>query len=497
MSGQARPPGSGYPDVKRTLIGGTPGSLTLSGHTLHGHTQTGHTSDTQTDPGAVRAASGLWGAAPSPGTLPERLREIDLTLAPERERVIDAEEIAAYLEADGLGDEVLRDRYGTAGLFDAAERLYRQRGTGRALHRPATQSVPAFPWHTLLRGPLYLLPGVSGLLVAREMGAGASAAFVFAAAFGWGWTMLIAGVRYAEPLAVPGRALRLTMLLGGLTGLIGGALVAALNAGMGAALTGAAVGGAVALSTGAAGVLLALRRTGQLAGAFASPLLAAGVVYAEPSRPGALVALLLLALVPLLTALNVTRAPGTLSARWATLRPHLRHAAYGWSLALTFVLLTGRLGAWTLLPLVISTGLLEAGVWHAQERLQHAARRSQSLGALRRSGRPVVLLAAATYALALGAWVYVAANLPIPAWAQAHPDAWMLVPTYGAATLLSAWLGNHGHLPLLTGLWLLLAALLAFALPSSSSVLAVTLLVACAALAALSLRTLLDPRSYR
>ena len=505
MSGQALPPEGGYPNVKRTLIGGTPGSLTLSGHTLHGHTQTGHTpgSDTQTDPGAVRAGSGLWGAAPSPGTLPERLREIDLTLAPERERVIDAEEIAAYLEADGLGDEVLRERYGTGGLFDAAERLYRQRGTGRALHRPAAQSVPAFPWHTLLRGPLYLLPGLSGLLVAREMGGGAGAAFAFAAAFGWGWTMLIAGVRYAEPLAVPGRALRLATLLSGVIGLIGGAVVAALSAGAdalspGVIASGAAVGGAVALSTGAAGVLLALRRTGQFAGAFASPLLAAGIVYAEPSRPGAVVALLLLAFVPLLTALNVTRAPGTLPARWATLRPHLRHAAYGWSLALTFVLLTGRLGAWTLLPLVISTGLLEAGVWHVQERLQHAARRSLSLRALRRSGLPTLLVAAATYALVLGAWVYLAANLPIPAWAQAHPDAWTLVPTYGAATLLSAWLANHQQLPLLTGLWLLLAALLASPLiPLSSPLLAGTLLAVCAFLTTLSLRTLLDPRSYR
>ena len=60
--------------------------------------------------------------------------------------------------------------------------------------------------------------------------------------------------------------------------------------------------------------LLALGRTGLFAGAFASPLLAAGIVSAGPSRTGALLALLLLALVPLLTVLSVTRAPGTLPA---------------------------------------------------------------------------------------------------------------------------------------------------------------------------------------
>ncbi|MCD0171564.1 hypothetical protein IHN59_18235, partial [Deinococcus sp. 23YEL01] len=100
----------------------------------------------------------------------------------------------------------------------------------------------------------------------------------------------------------------------------------------------------------------------------------------------------------------------------------------------------------------------------------------------------------ATYALVLAGWVFLAGELPLPAWTQPHPDAWMLVPTYGAAALLSAWLANHGQTALLTGLWLLLAALLVspFAPP-----LAVTLLAACAALTALSLRALLDPRSYR
>ncbi|WP_370633757.1 hypothetical protein [Deinococcus sp. RIT780] len=493
MSGQALPPPGGYPDLQRVRIGGTPGAAALSGQRP--------AAQPETAPASRRAVSDLW-ADRAADDLPERLREIDLTLAPERERVVDLEEIAAYLESDGLGDEVLRDRYGTDGLFDAAGRLYRQRGTGRALHRPVRTSAPAFPWRTLLRGPLYLLPGLSGLLVARELGSGAGAAFAFAAAFGWGWTMLIAGVRHAEPRSVPGRALRLATLLGGVTGVIGGALAAALSAGPelpgpGVIASGAAVGGAVALSTGAAGVLLALGRPGLLAGAFASPLLAAGIVSGGPSRTGALLALLLLALVPLLAVLSVTRAPGTLPATWGTLRPHLRHAAYGWSLALTFVLLSGRLGAWTLLPLVVGAGLLEAGVWHAQERLQHAARRSQSLRSLRLAGGPVLPLAAATYALVLAGWVFLAGEVPIPAWTQPHPDAWMLVPTYGAATLLSAWLANHGQTALLTGLWLLLAALLASPLAAPSTPLAVTLLAACAALTALSLRALLDPRSYR
>lgn len=422
-----------------------------------------------------------------PGELPERLREVDLKLAADRSNAVDAEELAAYLEADGLGDEVLRDRYGADGLFDAAEMLYRQKGTGGALDRLPVPTTPAFPWQMLLRGPMYLLPGLAGLLIAGALGAEAKAAFVLAAAFGWGWTMTVAGVRYAEPFAVPGRALRGTLLVSAGAGLLGGAVVAAALGGD--VPTGALVGGAVALSSGAAGVLLSLGRLGQFAGAFASPLLAAGVVLALPSRPAALFGLALLAAVPTLTALNVTRPRGSLPAGLSTLRPHLPHAAYGWAMAAAFVALSMRTGTWPLLPVILGAGLLEAGVWHVQERLQVAARTLRTLPDLRRVGLPTVLLGAAGYGVALGAALVVLALLPLPIHLQ---TTLLTVTLYSAGLLLSSWLANQRRLAFLTAVWVLGAAALALGLPPPLFAL-LTLL----ALLFPTLHTLSDPRSYR
>lgn len=427
-----------------------------------------------------------------PGELPERLREVDLKLAADRSSAVDAEELAAYLEADGLGDEVLRDRYGADGLFDAAERLYRQRGTGAALDRVPAPGTPAFPWAMLLRGPLYLLPGLAGLLIAGALGQGAGgqgaeAAFVLAAAFGWGWTMTVAGVRHTEPLAVPGRALRLTLLLSAGAGVLGGAGIAAATGGDG--LTGALVGGAVALSSGAAGVLLSLGQSGQFAGAFASPLLAAGIVFALPSRPAALCALALLAAVPTLAALNVTRPRGGVPAGLAALRPHLPHAAYGWAMAAAFVALSARTGTWPLLPVILGAGLLEAGVWHVQERLQVAARTLRTLPGLRRVGLPTVLLGAAAHGLTLGAALALLAALPLPI----HlPATALSVTLYSAGLLLSSWLANQRRLAFLTAVWVLGAAALVLGLPPP-----LFALLSLLALLPPTLQTLADPRSYR
>nr|WP_244977023.1 hypothetical protein [Deinococcus humi] len=422
-----------------------------------------------------------------PGELPERLREVDLKLAADRANAVDAEELAAYLEADGLGDEVLRDRYGADGLFDAAERLYRQKGTGGALDRLPAPVTPAFPWRMLLRGPMYLLPGLAGLLIAGALGAGAESAFVLAAAFGWGWTMAVAGVRYTEPFAVPGRALRLTLVISAGTGLLSGAAIAAAMGGD--VLTGALVGGAVALSSGAAGVLLSLGQLGQFAGAFASPLLAAGIVLSLPSRAAALFALALLAAVPTFSALNVTRSPGSLNASLATLRPHLPHAAYGWAMAAAFVALSVRLGTWPLLPVILGAGLLEAGVWHAQERLQVAARTLRTLPELRRVGLPTVLLGAAGYGVALAAVLALLSLLPLPINLPATLET---VTLYSAGLLLSSWLANQRRLAFLTAVWTLGAAALMLGLPPPMFA-----LLSLLALLFPTLHTLSDPRSYR
>ena len=421
--------------------------------------------------------------------LPERLQELDFRLSHERAGAVDAEELAAYLEADGLSDETLKDRYGVDGLFAAAELLYRQKGTGRSLNRASTNAAPRFPWIMLLRGPLYLLPGLSGALIARTMGAGGDQAFVFAAALSWGWTMLVAGIRYAEPLAVPGNALRLTLLISAAAGSLGGAVCAALLSGPDKALIGALIGGAVALSGTAAGVLLALRRVWPFALAFASPLLAAIFVTALPSPLVSYAALALLALLPSLAALNATRTPGQLAATRAALRPHLPHALYGWAMAAAFIALTQQLGTWALLPLILASGLLEAGVWHTQATLQRAARVCRDLTLLRRSGIKVVITAAAGYGLSLAAALLVLLRLPLPI--SIPNEATAIVPLYGVALLLSAWLSNHGPIRLLAVFWALSAAALLLGLPPTVFALLPFLLIVP------TLKALADPRSYR
>ncbi|MDV6375273.1 hypothetical protein [Deinococcus arenicola] len=445
-----------------------------------------HTSVMET---GVRSTTSTGSRLQLPGELPDRLREVDLKLASERTRAVDIEEIAAYLEADGLGDEILRDRYGAKGLFDAAEMLYRQKGTGGALDHINVASPATFPWTMLLRGPLYLLPGLAGLLIAGALGKGAEIAFVLAAAYGWGWTMTVAGVRYAEPFAVPGRALRLTLLISAGAGLLGGGLIALWAAGPQAVLLGTLVGGAVALSSGAAGVLLSLSQLGQFAGAFASPLLAAGIVMAVPSVPAALFALALLAVVPTLTALNATRAPGTVNADLATLRPYLPHAVYGWSMAAAFVALSVRLGTWPLLPVILGAGLLEASVWYAQERLQIAARTHRTLAELRRVGVPTVLLGAAGYGVVLGAVLVVLSLLPLPIGLD---TSLVTITLYSAALMLSSWLANQRRTGILTVIWALGAAALVLGLSPPLFAL-LTLL----AMLVPALQTLSDPRSYR
>ena len=456
-----------------------------------------------------------------PPELPRRLRELDLTLAPERAAVVDPLELAAYLEADGLNDETLRERYGAGGLFRAAELLYLQRGTGRSLDRPPAPRPPELPWGLALRGPLYLLPGVAGLLLVTALvsgpvggqvagaelgsaglgnsglgnsglGAGASAAFAAAATYGWGHGMLVAGVRYAEPLGVPGRALRLTLALAAGAGALLGGVLAWGFGGLGALGLGALVGGAVGLAGGAGSVLLALGRTAAFALSFAAPLVLGALVWAVPALGGRGLGLLALVAVPLGAALHATRAPGTLAA-WPPL-PALRRggrpALFGWAAALACLALSLRLGGAALLPLVLSAGLLEAGVWHAQARLQHAARVRQGWAAVRRRGQLTLPAAALAYALVL--YGLTLALLAVPALGVA-PQAALALPPLGAALLLGTWLANHGREPVLGALWLGTAALLLWPGAPPALIAALTLLITLS----LTFLALRDLRSYR
>ena len=423
--------------------------------------------------------------------LPDKLREVDLTLRPDRERAVDTLELAAYLEADGLSDESLRDRYGAGGLFAAAETLYAQRGTGRALERPREEAVPPFPWYLAQRGPLYLLPGACGVLISGAAGSGASIAFVFAAAFGWGYSMLLARIRYAEPFGTPGAALRLALAVATLTGLVGGGLLAALMVGQAHWAWGVLLGGTVAVSGAAAGVLLSLDQRGQVAGAFALPLLLGGMVYVWPHPVLQLLALAALSFSPLLLALRATREPGQLPAEWSTFRPGLGLALYGWALAAAFVALSHRLGGWVMLPVILSAGLLEAGVWNAQQGLQHTARTRSDFAQVFWEGSRQVLGTALLYGLLLVAGLALLVPLPLTA-RQINLAVLLTIPAFGMALLLSTWLANQRREGLLLAIWAGYSLLLALGVspPLLSAPLILVLLP-------LTFVTLRDLRSYR
>ncbi|MHA0034967.1 hypothetical protein ACXXDK_08615 [Deinococcus sp. PESE-38] len=79
--------------------------------------------------------------------LPDKLREVDLTLRPDRERAVDALEIAAYLEADGLNDESLRDRYGAGGCLPPPSGSTRSAAPGAPWNGPGVRRGPVFPGH--------------------------------------------------------------------------------------------------------------------------------------------------------------------------------------------------------------------------------------------------------------------------------------------------------------------------------------------------------------
>jgi hypothetical protein len=84
-------------------------------------------------------------------------------------QAVDAREVAAVLESDGITDAVARSRYGAEDVFDLAERLCRD--TPR---RPDPAALLPSPWRAtpvthLLRGVLFGLPALAYLTVADRI----------------------------------------------------------------------------------------------------------------------------------------------------------------------------------------------------------------------------------------------------------------------------------------------------------------------------------------
>ena len=71
---------------------------------------------------------------------------------------VDAQQIAARLEASGINDQVAQDRYGFPDVFALAEELY-YRVPLRASHAGRTATA-SHSWREVLRGAVFALPGV-------------------------------------------------------------------------------------------------------------------------------------------------------------------------------------------------------------------------------------------------------------------------------------------------------------------------------------------------
>jgi len=142
---------------------------------------------------------------------------------------IDALQVAAVLESDGVTDLAARDDYGHQDVFALAEAVY-----ARLPRRPVTADPPRRrasrrnDLRILSHGLLYAMPSAVFPAVYPLLGLpGLVTGLVFATAFGWVWSMGSSVLAYRllglGHTAVAARVLRLGMLLGLVIGAAGSA----------------------------------------------------------------------------------------------------------------------------------------------------------------------------------------------------------------------------------------------------------------------------------
>ncbi|MFE6284139.1 hypothetical protein [Streptomyces sp. NPDC057877] len=242
------------------------------------------------------------------------------------------DEIAALLEADGLTDERIRERYGVRDSFALAEQLYARADR----RRPEPDGPLHDPWRTgllgcLLRGVVFALPGLAHILGA-PLHPTATAPLLAGALTSWTWNQGLAHRAYSWLGLGDRAAARRCLLRGGPAGALLGTLTVFAAAGTAdPAVLAVAAGQSCYL--GAATALLVLGRERALlaallplaAGALATQLTA----VSEPAR--------LLLLLGSLTAVTVLAVRAVV--------PAPRRPGEGWTAGLTALLPFGALGA--------------------------------------------------------------------------------------------------------------------------------------------------------
>jgi hypothetical protein len=136
-------------------------------------------------------------------------------------RAVDADEIAAVLEASGINDRVAARDYDVTSVFSLAAAVLLRAGHRDIDHplveSPASKTQPA-PWlplvDTLVRAALYLTPTVVALGAAAHAGGLPAVATKGALVFGWGASQALAFLGYCA-LGTTGRAGAARLLAGG------------------------------------------------------------------------------------------------------------------------------------------------------------------------------------------------------------------------------------------------------------------------------------------
>ncbi|MEU9578146.1 hypothetical protein [Streptomyces chilikensis] len=335
-------------------------------------------------------------------------------------------EVAAFLEAEGMPVEVIRQRYGHPNLFSLASALYDR--VPRVFPEPGRAADPWRPdtVRCLLRGVLFALPGLAYLLAAPLWQTARHApALIVAAVVSWAWGQALGHRAHLRMTAGRHEAGR-TLLAGSSLGAVVATAAALPAAGASPVLF---VVAAQSLYLAAAGVLLVLARERLLLAAL-GPLVAGAVAlpWWEPG-PAARLGLPLLALAATLAAAGRTLREALAvppAAEGPRPRPgaSVPYGVFGLSAAV-LVLLEGRRDPYAVIALTVSMGPAEWLLYRY---------RGWSVAALRVTATPAAFLLRSAGILALCLSAYLVPLLAAALLMDADPAALLLL----AATLWTA-----------------------------------------------------------
>jgi hypothetical protein len=384
---------------------------------------------------------------------------------------VDALQVAALLEADGVTDRTARTGYGFADVFELAEEVYRRGIEGAGVPRSRrvggpvrdrTRTARELSHGLLYLLPAALLPAAVALIAARPL----LVALVLAGGLGWVWASGTAWLAHQCLNLADERMAGRVLAAGGV-------------AGLGA---GAAAGTAVALTAGG-GVAAALLVPGVLAYQMASttfvfygeelwlagmmaPAVLAGILYLLGGRDlllSALGAAAVCVSATFVVAVRLARRTGAgrtvsgiggwrglLRGRLRTLAAVLAYSA----LAAAFLLhaqapyLLGRVDVvFAALPLVVTMGVVE---WRARRFTEESRRLLTRLRSPREFGRRVWLLLGADVAICWAATAVagVAVLAVLDRWGRLTPAAVGMAAAQAAlagAYLVGFVLAAHGR----------------------------------------------------